>query len=466
MLRLFFLGLLASNLTVGCGGESSSVVGTGGTGGVGGLGGNDTGGSGGIPAACDQRAAQDGETGGQCVGDTFECDGDLVCLGEQSLTIGPGIANHPNGADYSFEVLEFPGDYCTGALPPSFPDTECSEQNAIACAEVCGLCVPRFTDSDICLRGCQAEVDTNSTCREGYQCDLLLEVCDTGCSSDDDCRVSVNDSDEPEYDTESTFVCNAETGRCEHPGTPGAEAGIACSDDQECEARGICLDEEEFGFTGGYCSKIRCDIDPCAGGGVCAGLGLGVPLCAETCEVGAGATLGDPSTYLNNTQGCREGYTCFWTGTEGDPAGVCVPGEFNDITQNNVGAACVESSECYSPFGQGTCGDAAFVCTLTGEDPSACRVGFGCTVLDCAVPGMPEDVCGDDAECVVDEAAGLSLCVERCESAESCLPGAACGDLDGDPATLDTVCLPFCVADTECRAGETCNVRGECTAAL
>jgi hypothetical protein len=60
---------------------------------------------------------------------------------------------------------------------------------------------------------------------------------------------------------------------------------------------------------------------------------------------------------------------------------------------------------------------------------------------------------------------GLSLCVARCSSAENCLPGAACADLDGVPETLDTVCLPLCAGDTECRAGEICNNIGECAPA-
>jgi hypothetical protein len=182
--------------------------------------------------------------------------------------------------------------------------------------------------------------------------------------------------------------------------------------------------------------------------------------------VGAGATEGDPSTYLNNTQGCREAYTCFWTGAPEDPSGACVPGEFNGVTENNIGAPCGDASECYSPFGQGTCGDPDFVCSLIGEAPGSCNAGFGCTVLDCAVPGMPADVCGDDAECVVDPTNGLSLCVARCASAEDCAMNGACADLDGDPLTLDAVCLPFCIEDAECRAGEICNDLGECEAGI
>ena len=453
---------------LGCGGDSPTTQ----TGGMGGEGGSGlapgSGGSGGSGAtggtgqACDQRVAASGEVGGACR-QNAQCNGDNLCLGEQSFTVGPPIQDHPEGPTYSFDITDFPGDYCTAALPPSFPDTSCSVENQIACQQECGVCVPRFSDADICRRGCRADADTNSACRDGYQCDLLFEVCDTGCSTDDECRVFINEADELVYDTDSTFVCNPQTNRCEHPGAPGAEAGIECTDDQQCEARGICLDEETFGFTGGYCSKIRCDVDPCAGDGICASLGLGVPLCAAECQVGDGADPEDPSTWLNNYQGCRPGQTCFWIGGADDPTGACVEGEYNDVIENNIGDACTESSQCYSPFGQGTCGDADFVCALIGDAPGNCNTGFGCTVLDCAVPGMP-DVCGPDAECVVDSATGVSLCAAKCASAEDCSLGGACGDLDGDPTSLDAVCLPFCFEDAECRANEFCNQVGECEA--
>ncbi|MBW2189225.1 MAG: hypothetical protein JRG93_06490 [Deltaproteobacteria bacterium] len=423
-----------------------------------------------------------GELGGQCRGETFECNGNLTCLPQQDFVVGgpdDPIRDYPPGESESFTVSEFQENYCTAVLPPSSPATQCGTANAQACAQECGLCTV-FTNADICLRGCRAEADTNSTCRDGYECDLLFDVCDVGCSSDDDCRVfreDTNDNgefdpwdpvtmtgDQLVYDTESTYVCNSDTNRCEHPGMPGAEAGDACEGNQDCEANGTCLDEDFFGFPGGYCSKVRCDIDPCAGDGICAALGLGVPLCAESCQVGAGATPGDPSTYLGNTQGCRDEYTCFWGGFPDDRTGACVPGVFNDVTENNIGDDCTEASECYSPFGQGACGDADLVCALIGEEPGACQVGFGCTVFDCAAPGMPGDVCGIDGDCVV-TSAGLSLCVAKCSAAESCLPGAACADLDRDLQTPDTVCLPFCIDSSECRAGESCNSLGECAPA-
>jgi hypothetical protein len=480
------LGSLLLVLAGGCGGDGAPM-GTGGSGAAAGTGGT----GGGLPdggvdggLACDQMPALGGELGGQCRGDEKTCNGDLGCLPQSDFIVGgpnDPIRDYPPGETETFTGSEFPGDYCTAALPPSFPDTQCGASNAQFCAQECGICTVAFTDADVCLRGCRAEADTNSTCRDGYECDLLFDVCDSGCTSDDDCRVFREDTngngvadpwdpvgmtgDQLVYDTESTYVCDSATYRCEHPGTPGIEAGAACDSNQDCEANGVCLDEEFFGFPAGYCSKIRCDIDSCAGGGVCASLGLGVPLCAESCQVGDGATPGDPSTYLGNTQGCRDAYTCFWGGFPDDPTGACVPGVFNDVTENNIGDACTEASECYSPFGQGACGDADLVCSLIGEEPGVCQVGFGCTVFDCAAPGMPDDVCGADGECVV-TSAGLSLCVAKCSAAENCLPGAACGDLDGDPLSLDdTVCLPFCIDASECRAGEICNNLGECAPA-
>jgi hypothetical protein len=472
--------MVAVVVAAGCGSDDPSV-GDPGTGGIGGTGGGLHDGGVGGTLGCDQVPALGGELGGQCRGAELDCNGNLVCLTERTFELGgpnDPIREYPPGENESFEITEFPGNYCTAALTVS--PTECTLEDALACDDICGVCTPAFLDADICLRQCQAEADTNSTCRVGYECDLLFDACDFGCSSDDDCRVfreDTNENGEPDpydpttmtgdqlvYDSESTYVCNPITNRCEHPGAPGVEAGDACTGNQQCEPNGICIDEEFFGFPSGYCSKIRCDIDPCTGDGICASLGLGVPLCAESCQVGSGATPGNPSTYLGNTQGCRDAYTCFWSGLPDDPSGACVPGVFNDVTDNNIGADCADASQCYSPFGQGACGDADLVCSLIGDEPGACQVGFGCTVFDCAAPGIPVDVCGDDGACVVMQG-GLSLCVARCSSAENCLPGAACADLDGVPETLDTVCLPLCAGDTECRAGEICNNIGECAPA-
>ena len=90
MARYFWVVFLS--LAAACGGSEGSPT-DGGTGGVGGAGGGvggsmGTGATGGLPLACDELPALGGELGGQCRGDTFECNGNLTCLGEQSTTIG------------------------------------------------------------------------------------------------------------------------------------------------------------------------------------------------------------------------------------------------------------------------------------------------------------------------------------------------------------------------------------------
>ncbi len=74
---------------------------------------------------------------------------------------------------------------------------------------------------------------------------------------------------------------------------------------------------------------------------------------------------------VNNTQGCREDYTCYWGRGDGDPSGFCDVGVFNDVTVNNIGSECVSDDECYSPFGYGL----------------AVIPDFGCTVIECRAAG-------------------------------------------------------------------------------
>jgi hypothetical protein len=377
--------------------------------------------------ACDQVPALGGELGGQCRGDTFACNTGLECIPEQAASIGgPGdpIMNYLPGA---IDAPLFVDNYCT--LPVAATETGCDPD---ACFAECGFC-----SQGICMKACQPELDTNSACRPWYECDLLDFVCFPGCTSDDECRVYRLD-DGLVYNTSSAAVCNQETYRCEHPGTPGFEAGDPCEFDDDCEANGICLRGPD-----GYCSKLGCDIagNECEGDGVC-----GFGLCLGACIVGSDET----TEYENNTQGCRGGYTCYWGRGDGDPSGVCDVGVFNGITDiNTIGAPCSSDAECYSPFGYGGC------------DPD-----FGCTVNECGALGVPDDICGDEAICVDFIALGIDrfACLRTCALVD-CNPGDACIDLDDDSDTVDDlVCWPFCLSSDECRDGEVCDVNNQCVA--
>jgi len=456
VIRIVVIGLMGVVGAVGCGGgdDQGRDASIGGEGGSGGVGGGGSGGSGGAPECFEVNAAGR-DVGGICTGPTLDCKPGLECIVEQSGepfgTIGGPdnpILNYPPGEDVPIDAPFFLGSYCT--LPVAATPTGCDPD---ACAAECGLCTP-IAGEVICMNACLPELDTNSICRPGYRCDLFDFVCFPGCTSNDECRVSRLDTNgngqlefwDPEtlmgdnlvYNTSSEARCNMETYRCEHEGTPGAEAGSPCTFNDDCEADGVCL----FG-PDGYCSKFGCDIpgNDCAGGGVCA-----AGQCLAPCDVGSD----DTTPPVNNTQGCREGYTCYWGGADADPSGFCDVGLFNDVTINNIGSACVSADECYSPFGYGRC------------DPD-----FGCTVIECGAPrgapGLPADVCGDNATCVdfINLGVDLFACLKKCVSAEDCFPGDACADVDLDDATVDEVCFPVCLSPDECRIGEDC-VNGEC----
>ena len=422
------------------------------------------------PLVCFVSAAE-GTIGGPCreaapTNPEPACNPGLRCIREDRSTVGgvdDPIQGLPDGAPDSFIIVDYGGDYCAPIIDTREP---CSDDDRAFCADQCGVCADTFSDANACLHACTPNATDNDICRDGYQCDLLREACDPGCRTNFECRVTREDTDgngmiedynpltglgdRLVYHPESEATCNLETRRCEHPGLEGAFAGDPCVFDEECEQNGKCFDEINFGYEGGYCTKLRCDLEglECAGDrSVCMSRGVGFPTCLATCTVGTGVVVGDTNTYLGNTQGCRQDYTCVWDGTPDTPSGGCLPGEFNAIAVPNIGAPCTTDDECYSPLGQGLCLREAYE-------------GGYCTVQDCSRPGIPTDICGADSLCVeIDDDA--RICMDECTTPDDCRPGYACGDIDGDTSTEGNVCFAECLSAEECRAGETCD-EGRC----
>ncbi len=428
------------------------------------------------------------DSGGGTCGDLGEactdvCPRSAFCQGEIAAdrATGDTIDNLPEGADTS--VVYFAGGYCTpddlsGAsmrfCDPSDPeDTTCGD---------CGVCVDFGVDT-MCLRKCEPTNVDNSDCRDGYQCSLNAEGCLFGCSSDVDCNITRQETNgvpglqAPEdceanpamcggdamnydhlvYDTSEAATCNTDTYRCEFEGPPDAEAGIPCTKDTDCESNGFCITVD--GWSGGYCSKFRCDIDgrSCANGGECQDRGLGISLCVGGCTVGTGMGVdaADPDTWRVAEGGCREGYTCFWDGESGagvDGNGGCVPGEFNDVTTPNVGGPCDTDADCWSPFGRGFCIGA----TTDAGEPTGFAEGY-CTVRDCQAPGLPAGICGDGGTCVGGfdrDDPTFALCLDECTTPEDCRDGYGCLEV----AAGTKACFAGCSADTDCKATQRCDI--------
>lgn len=424
------------------------------------------------------------------------------CIAEGANTLGATgdpIVGHPDGAT-TVPTTSWRDGYCTPVLPSPASGFACdADLEADPTCGDCGTCVELGGTQSLCFQSCAPSVDGRDVCRAGYECNLTAEVCFPGCTVDDECRISrretngipgiqdvddcVGDSTRPTdeqvcggvdtgfdaltYDSASTATCDAATGRCRHAGSAGASGGDACVSDEACEADGVCLDAAGFDWPGGACTKFRCDLpgNECAGDAVCQERRLGVFLCLDGCTVAEGLDGADEATWLTNRGGCREGYGCIWNGVDGAGVaggGACVPGEYNDVSARNIGGACDDDSDCWSPFGQG-------LCLSANDDGGGFRDGY-CTVLDCLAPGMPANLCGATGECVdLDGADGdITGCLAGCAGPEDCRPRYACSDLDGDSSTEGGVCVPGCGTDEECRASEHCEVpagetSGDCT---
>jgi hypothetical protein len=127
---------------------------------------------------------------------------------------------------------------------------------------------------------------------------------------------------------------------------------------------------------------------------------------------------------------------------------VCVGGNYNSLTKNNIGAFCKANTDCYSPFGMGRC--------LTyGLPNNQSSVGI-CTLMDCNVPGVPTDLCGDGNACV-GSTGDQAFCAHNCSQATECPSGFACYDDDSDTGTA-RICYPICDADVDCRVSEHCKL--------
>ena len=428
------------------------------------------------------------------------------------------VIDHPDGEDTPVPSNLFGGGYCTTSFPFGFTSTTCDPNADDNFCTDCASCVDLFgTGTDgICMNNCEASLTDNGGCRDGYECLLNGEVCLGGCLDDNECRISREETnnvpgtqfpqtcmDNPAdctpadcgdpapvnpdgcaspatnydrlvYDTSSSAVCNPTTFRCEGaPSNPAASGGDTCTEDTDCEAEGFCIEEQPIDdadpslgntWLGGSCTKFRCDIagNECANDGICQEAGVGVFACFQGCTVGGYAAASDPATWVAEGAaqgGCRDGYGCVWNQmgvASVENNGVCLPIEYDTtVTTPNIGEACTEDSDCFSPFGNGFC--------ITDD------WGQGyCSVRDCGAPWFDDaaageaPVCGSTGTCVGVSAdtPNFGICFETCTTADECGTGYGCIALTADGSSRG--CW-FCGADADCRTGERCNgTTGQC----
>jgi hypothetical protein len=321
----------------------------------------------------------DGPVGRPCISD-IDCAEDLECWPE-TIEVYDGEA-----------YVAYLGGYCAraragdGACIPHVPDS-CPRG---------ALCFRAGYDPDerpvhACMDECapadeyRVPFDDNCGCREGYQCWFKERICVPGCSNDRQCCEVWDDEDEDGERDEGevtlvedcTSICDddggpggAATYRCTNPGSPGARFGDPCDHHSGCPRDGLCLrliDPVVFTveYPGGYCYKERCDL---VGRG-CGDLGGCVIVvnargeedhnCVKPCHTGTEPGDGEHpcrSAPADQREACipAVGYL---DSTDAD--GMCWTGSFNDVTTENLGAACSSDEDCYSPLGLGECWNVA-----------------------------------------------------------------------------------------------------------
>ena len=407
-----------------------------------------------------------GEFGDKCESKS-DCGSGLVC--DEQIEVSYEVTGLPM-RDRSIIAPRFPNGVCTPmAAAPFDPNgTRSCVPGVLASEQGCGddgVCIPVSVASEQVV-ACRPECDPSAKqpCggRFGYACDFETRACVEGCQSDDECRLQLADGDGDGladgliYDADSDATCDPKTFRCVHSGSGGGPVGSPCERLDDCDPDGLCLDAlQTFAntpFPGGYCTKLGCDQPgrECGAGAVCERLRpvrsnlLTDPVCLQVCDVGDEPEA-DRIGVDGHGDGCREGYACHYNGGAGSK-GVCVGGNYNEVSDNNVGAFCDDDADCYSPFGLGTC-----MVLAVGDVEAPSGV---CSIMDCGAPGLPETLCGAGAECI-----GLSgdqtFCVQTCSKADACAEGFACTDDDDVPGTPD-VCFPACFEDADCRGNEVC----------
>jgi hypothetical protein len=397
-----------------------------------------------------------------------DCEVGLVC--DREIEVSYAVSGLPL-RERSIVAPRFPNGVCTplaaGPFDPNgvnscIPGGPVAEQG---CGDD-GVCVP-VTVADEQVVACRPSCDPTDPepCggRFGYTCDFEARVCVEGCQSDEECRLQLIDAnsdglaDGLAYDLESDASCDAESFRCVHEGDGGA-IGEPCARLDDCDPEGVCLDPlQTFAnteFPGGYCTKLGCDQPgrECGRGSVCERLRplrsniVTDHVCLQSCQVGEEPEA-DRLGSDGHGAGCREGYACHYNGGTGS-GGVCIGGNYNDVTENNIGAACESDADCYSPYGLGSC-----LVLAVGDVEAPSGV---CTVVDCAAPGLPDELCGSGNECI-GLAADITFCVRTCTKAEACADGFACSDDDSTPDMANpgtpNICFPACFTDADCRVG-------------
>jgi hypothetical protein len=287
---------------------------------------------------------------------------------------------------------------------------------------------------------------------------------------------------------------------CDPGGCAGRPAGSlcddgnACTDDDRCNADGVCVPGQPASCTGtcltGACDPITgCQIaeagapcqdgDACTVDDVCSGIDTtclsGSPRdCSGACSTGAcdPATGCDP---LPATTPCDDGSVCTQTS------------HCSGIDETCVGAEPIDcSGQCFLPGCDAETGCMPAPQTQPCDDGNACTTDGHCSGVDgTCLPGTPIPCSGPCRTGACDPATGCTLAPvgticddgDACTAEDACTADGTCASVprscdDGDPCTVDscdseTGCSHVPLAEgSACAAPDRCQAPGTCRAGV
>lgn len=320
---------------------------------------------------------------------------------------------------------------------------------------------------------------------DGDECEDVDEVCNLECelaTNEDGCR-----------------ICECADVEPPPPPPVGCQSDIDCGPGQACQIVDVCPpcappeDPNEPGvcecFVEGVCVDVQpnpCDEVACTPDSICVVDDFGQPVCipvdGELCMSDADCGERAICDFSTCNGGARP------DDPNGDPDQVVCLGQCRPVDEppppfGCEAVLCEEGTHCVEGFGGPICVPNESECNVDEDCVNADGSAGRCELLCLPIPGCPEcDACMVVGQCVGDEppppppdCTSDADCAEgaRCNASEVCLSDPACEQADENGVVAcDAVCWGYCVApepasclaDSDCAAGERCEVVESCPA--
>lgn len=337
---------------------------------------------------------------------------------------------------------------------------------------ICGDC----GDAQVCIQGECTDVPDMCPCPVETYCDLGMNKCVIGCTSDAEC--------------DDGRICDADKREC----FVGCRKDVECGSGEICENLSCvegCRDDDDCG-AGELCDAMMCrlgcytdadcpieqlcdtegqvcydgckSIDNCSSGKICK---------AGVCQVGC-----LDISWCEGGEICKDDKCVVGCLTDGDCAGNEVCFEDKCVVGCKVDSECSLGQFCYNAECTDGCGAPGG--SSSDADTSRCPYGQACLGVGCDGGGNNcavfecsdacDDMChssGDESYiCYANASESEAFCMRECEGVSDCEPGELCGPHAypaSNPQSEVNLCRDSCSNNADCSDMLFMGLPTECT---